>query len=102
MVREVVDHFLDPHGIGRRQAALGHQKSPHVGIRGCIHVDRERRKRLPSDRTEMVFDGLIVLFGAGAWKPLRFFFLDKNFFFIAIKQLLKGVRFVTAGVPSLG
>ncbi len=65
VVGKVVDHFLDSHGIRRRQPALV-QEAADIGIGGRIHVDRKRRKRLPGDRTELVVDDLVVLFGAGS------------------------------------
>jgi hypothetical protein len=52
-VGEVVDHFLDAHGVGGRQLP-GAEEAADVGIGGGIHVDGECRERFIRDALERV------------------------------------------------
>ena len=53
VVREVVEHLLDPDGVGRRERVLV-QEPPDVGVAGRVDVDREGREGLERDGDERV------------------------------------------------
>ena len=64
VVAEVVDQFLVPHGVGRRQPT-GVEKAADVGVGGGVDVDGEGRFGVIGGGEEGVFDDGVVLLGAG-------------------------------------
>ncbi len=61
VVAEVVDQFLDPHGVGRRQASFL-QDATDIGVRRGIDIDTEGRHRLRADRGYAVTDDFAIVF----------------------------------------
>ena len=59
---EIIDHLLDSNRAGRRHFACV-EEPPHVGVRGCVDVDRERRERICRDSSKWILVEVIVPFG---------------------------------------
>lgn len=62
VIREVVDHFLDSHGAGRRNLVVL-QQTPHVRVGGRVDVDRNGALGLDGGRLERVLLRRRVLLG---------------------------------------
>ena len=58
---EIIDHLLDSNRAGRRHFACV-EEPPHVGVRGCVDVDRERRERIRRDSAKWILVEVIVPF----------------------------------------
>src|SRR5687768_4121066 len=65
IVAEVVEQLFNADRIPRRQLPRG-EEPPQVGVRGRIHIDRERGEWRIADREEgIVVDGVVLLGGGG-------------------------------------
>ena len=62
VVGEIVDQFLNAHGIARRPLVVD-QEAPHVGVAGGVDVDGEGGKRILCRAKEVVVGNVVIGLG---------------------------------------